>query len=510
MGFDYAHHSCQSATRNMHSAREHAQVIREYLAVECSEGRVVGPLCPPWSQTIQISRFGVIPKGATGKWRLILDLSSPEGASVNCGIDKELCSLKYATVDQATESVVRLGRGTLMAKIDIKAAYRLVPVHPEDRWLLGMQFEGADFMDTVLPFGMRSAPKIFNAVADALEWVCRNEGVQEALHYLDDFMVFGAPDSSECSDYLLILRSVFWRLGVPIAEHKTAGPSSKITFLGVEIDSQQLTLRLPEEKLTELRALVSSWLYKKVAVARDLKSVVGKLENACKVVRPGRSFLRRMLDLLRGVHSNRRLIRLSEAFRSDLMWWHTFLEVWNGVSMIPFGDPQLADVVVHTDASGNLGCAAWWPDGWLQYSWPPEMVETHITPKEALPIVLACAVWGEEWNNKKIHVYCDNEAAAISLNAGSSKDTWTMHLIRCLFFIKANFGLRLTISHIPGKDNKLADALSRNDFAYFHTQVPAARRYNIPPQLESVLVTTRPDWTSVNWAQLFSNCFRRV
>ena len=163
--------------------------------------------------------------------------------------------------------------------------------------------------------------------------------------------------------------------------------------------------------------------------------------------------------------------------------------VWNGVSMIPFGDPQLADVVVHTDASGNLGCAAWWPDGWLRYSWPPEWVETHITPKEALPIVLACAVWGEEWINKEIHVYCDNEVAAISLNVGSSKETWTMHLIRCLFFIKAKFGIMLTISHIPGKDNKLADALSRNDFAYFHSQVPAVRRYSIPPQLESVLVT---------------------
>ena len=90
-----------------------------------------------------------------------------------------------------------------------------------------MQLEGADFMDTVLPFGMRSAPKIFNAVADPDAWVCRNEGVQEALHYLDDLFVFGAPDSSECSDYLFILRSVFQRLGVPIAEHKTAGPSSK-------------------------------------------------------------------------------------------------------------------------------------------------------------------------------------------------------------------------------------------------------------------------------------------
>ena len=143
-------------------------------------------------------------------------------------------------------------------------------------------------MDTVLPFGLRYAPKIFNAVANALEWACRNNGVGNMLHYLDDFMVFGAPDSSECADYLMIVRSVFQRLGVPIAEHKTAGP---LTFLGVKIDLEQLTLRLPEEKLTEIRALILSWLHKKVAVARDLKSLVGKLENACKVVRPGRSFL---------------------------------------------------------------------------------------------------------------------------------------------------------------------------------------------------------------------------
>eukprot|EP00731_Ephydatia_muelleri_P006682 Em0003g930a len=274
-------------------------------------------------------------------------------------------------------------------------------------------------MDTVLPFGMRSAPKI------SMQWQMPSSGFAEMRGRKRLYITWMTSLFSEHQTHrsaATTSSSVFQRLGVPIAEHKTAGPSSKIIFLGVEIDSQQLTLRLPEEKLVELRALISLWLYKKVAVARNLKSVVGKLENACKVVRPGRSFLRRMLDLLRGVHSNRRLIRLSEAFRSDLMWWHMFLDVWNGVSMIPFGDPQLHDVVVHMDASGNLGCAAWWPDGWLQYSWPPEMVKTHSTPEEALPIVLACAVWGEEWD-KKIHVYCNNEAAVISLNSGSSRST---------------------------------------------------------------------------------------
>ena len=151
----------------MHSAREHAQVVRDYLSNECAEGRIVGPLPRPGSEEIHVSRFGVIPKGSSGKWRLILDLSSPEGASVNDGIDSNLCSLKYATVDQAAELMLRLGRGALMAKVDIDQAYRRIPVHPDDRWLLGMRFEGATYMDTVLPFRLRSAPKVFNAMADA-------------------------------------------------------------------------------------------------------------------------------------------------------------------------------------------------------------------------------------------------------------------------------------------------------------------------------------------------------
>ena len=107
-------------------------------------------------------------------------------------VDSNLCSLKYATVDQAAELMLRLGRGALMAKVDIDQAYRRIPVHPDDRWLLGMRFEGATYKDTVLPFGLRSAPKVFNAVADALEWICRRRGVINIMHYLDDFFTIGS------------------------------------------------------------------------------------------------------------------------------------------------------------------------------------------------------------------------------------------------------------------------------------------------------------------------------
>ena len=147
---------------------EHATVVKEYLAKECAEGRVLGPFNMDQFPLSQISRFGVIPKGSTGKWRLILDLSSPEGSSVNDGINPEWCSMSYVPVEDAAKIITRLGRHTQLAKVDIKSAYRIIPIHPEDRLLLGMQWENKLYIDAALPLGLRSAPRIFSAVADVL------------------------------------------------------------------------------------------------------------------------------------------------------------------------------------------------------------------------------------------------------------------------------------------------------------------------------------------------------
>ena len=125
----------------------------------------------------QVSHFGVIPKGhQTGRRRLILDLSHPEGRSVNDGIEPELCSLSYSSVDEAVRLIREKGTGAQLAKLDLESAYRMIPVHPDDRLLLGMEWKGQLFVDTALPFGLRSAPKVFIAVADALMWIFRKYG----------------------------------------------------------------------------------------------------------------------------------------------------------------------------------------------------------------------------------------------------------------------------------------------------------------------------------------------
>ena len=198
IGFD---RSCnlRSAKSNMKSARDHPQVVQDYLQAECAEGRGLGPFNPSEWPLVHISKFGVIPKRhQQNKWRLIVDLSHPEGASVNDGIRSYLCSLSYSSVDDITQTILDLGCGAELAKIVIESAYRIVAVHPDDRPLLGMLWQDKLFIDTSLPFSLRSAPKIFNAVADGLEWVLKANGIQHIWHYLDDFITIGAPDTGEC------------------------------------------------------------------------------------------------------------------------------------------------------------------------------------------------------------------------------------------------------------------------------------------------------------------------
>ena len=72
---------------------------------------------------------------------------------MNDGIDRQLCSLSYTRIDDAARRIVQLGPGTLLAKLDLQSAYRIVPVHADDRPLLGVRWGNDVFLDAALPFG---------------------------------------------------------------------------------------------------------------------------------------------------------------------------------------------------------------------------------------------------------------------------------------------------------------------------------------------------------------------
>ena len=173
---------------------------------------------------------------------------------MNDGINPNLCSLHYTSVKDVATAAAQLGRRALLAKVNIESAYRLIPVHPGDCWLLGMTWEGRLYVDPMLPFRLRSSAKIFYAVVDALEWRLKAVGVP---YYLDDFVVLGAPGSDECPQALEKLLFTCSNLGIPLAAHKSEGPATTITFLGIVIDTLAGELRLPAEKLNCIRTLAS-------------------------------------------------------------------------------------------------------------------------------------------------------------------------------------------------------------------------------------------------------------
>ena len=113
--FDYSQYQCHKAKCNMLLARQSSGVVTKYSGKECRLGRLIGPL-KKGSIDTHINSFGVIPKPhQPGKWWLIVELSFSEGGNVNAGIDPNLCSLTYKSVDNAVRIITRKGRGTLLA-----------------------------------------------------------------------------------------------------------------------------------------------------------------------------------------------------------------------------------------------------------------------------------------------------------------------------------------------------------------------------------------------------------
>lgn len=501
----------KSSKKNMNSACHHAEVIDEYLAKEVQEGRVAGPFPHGAIPKAQINRFGVIPKGhQANKWRLIVDLSHPKGKSVNSGIPKHLCSMSYISVDEAIKQIITLGRGTLLAKIDIKSAFRLIPVHPADRHLLAMEWKGDVYIDTCLPFGLRSAPKLFNVLADLLEWILRHHGVSFLLHYLDDYLTMGPPQTQICQHNLRLLTEVCTMLGIPLALEKVEGPSTILEFLGILLDTERMEARLPAEKLTRIQATIQEWLSRKSATKREILSLVGLLQHAAKVVRPGRTFVSRMYSVAASVQELDYFTRLNREFRSDLYWWHNFLKEWNGVGFLPPQDTH--HFIIHTDASGSWGCAGSVNSKWFQLQWSQEWIPKAIMAKELVPIVISCAVWGPLLSRKSVLFRCDNTGVVAAVKKGSAKEPLVMHLLRTLWFFVAHFDVSINIEHVPGIHNGVADTLSRNNTQQFFLLNPQADLLPtpIPQELQQILSVSIPDWTSRRFSQLFSVTISKV
>ena len=238
---------------------------------------------------------------------------------------------------------------------------------------------------------------------------------------------------------------------------------------------------------------------------------MGLLNHACKVVHSGRSFLRRMIDLLHTRTSRTTQptavtpIRLNHEFRADLAWWQIFIEDWNGTSFLP--TPQhLPECHIASDASGSWGCGAWHGRKWFQLQWSEATFGLPIAVKELLPILIGAAIWGAQWSNHRVVWHCDNQAVVAALRSRTSRHPVLMHLLRNFVFIEARFRFHLCPVYINTYANHLADDLSRNKMLSFFLKVPHASTTPelVPTALVDLLLDRQAEWTSRLWRHQFN------
>ena len=451
----------QTQQPNHASSYSHADVITKQIQNEVAKGRVkeIASLPPNYF----CSPIGLVPKISNGiqiGWRLIFDLSSPEGYSVNDYIPKEYGTIAYETLDDAIRLVAQAGKGAKMMKRDLKSAFRHIPINPCDYWLLLFEWQGKFYVDMFLPFGLRTAPRIFNLFSEALHWVFETLEEWNVTHYLDDFLVV-FPPGVDITPYSNQFDRILATFGLSKSAEKDSS-GCVVIHLGFEFDSNKMEVRLPDNKKQRALDAVNSLISSSSVSLTSLESTLGFLSHCCQVVPLGRPFLRNLFSLLCRYETKRRftIVHIPRAIKGDLHWWKAFLMSWSSISII-----QISRVNhdIATDASGLKGIGGVHKRHVFSERVPTRHKQKHIDWKEMFAILHAFLLWHQLWFHGTVRIACDNTAVVDAINKRSIKGA-TIRPLQTILLVAAVHDINLLAFWIPSKENIVADAASRHDY----------------------------------------------
>ena len=428
-----------------------------------------------------MSPLGAVPKKVgdgkvqtAGDSRLVHNLSYPfRGDSINAwSLD---ITTKLDSFEDAAKMVVRLGSGCFLTKIDVKAAYKLVPVRYEDWALLGFRWRGQYYYERTLPFGLKSSCRQWEWYSTALNWcLCVQLGTPNIKHYIDDFLL-AERVLSVAKAHLAGTQARCVNIGVPIADKKTEGPTRSLCYLGVNIDTHEMTASLPEGKLRETITTLNFWVNATHASRRELEKLTGFLHWAAKVVHPGRTFLRRIVDHMTSLPTRYDRVAIPGDVHLDIRWWHENIANANGVLLLYEEQWTDSNTIELTTDACDLGYGAAYGRRWIKNQWsadeqrdargddPADDKSRSMPYLEFLAIVYAAATWGPLWARKRVNFRCDCMPVVQALADLQSRTRRMMRCVRALHALSVRYHFDVKCTHIAGVDNIAADALSRDE-----------------------------------------------
>ena len=336
------------------------------------------------------------------------------------------------------------------------------------------------FVDKCMPFGASISCSHFQRFSNAVAHIVRYYTSKENVNYLDDFL-FAQLIKELCDHQISTFLEICKEIRFPVSMEKTFWSTTKLSFLGLLIDTVNQLICIPIEKIQKANQMINYILGKKNKKIKlhQLQQITGFLNFLGKAVVPGRAFTRRLYcieekALQKEMHKNHHLPVTAE-MRMDLELWRTFLQHPSiyARSFLDLSKTILSsDIDFYTDASANpeLGCGGICGNEWFILQWNDKFIKKYkpsINYLELYALTIAIVNWIHKFENQRISIFCDNMSVVQMVNKTSSKCKNCMVLIRIIVLHTLTHNVKVNVKHVAGKLNTYADWLSRLEYKKF-------------------------------------------
>ncbi|MCG7869237.1 MAG: hypothetical protein JAY74_23055 [Candidatus Thiodiazotropha taylori] len=360
---------------------------------------------------------------------------------------------------QALKSLIK--KGDFMVKLDLSDAYFGVPILKSHRKYLRFFWRGKIFEFQALPFGLGVGPRYYTKLLKPVIAFLRRIGVRIII-YLDDMILLNQSSQMLLRD-LTSLRWLLENLGFIINWKKSVwAPTQEIQFLGFLIDSVNMIIRLPSEKIQKIIQKCQRLVSKKVTRVRKISEILGLMTSSLQAIAPAPLHYRNLqMTQIRGLLINKSYqakVSLNTECLQELRWWISQMRSWNGKSIISAGP----DLTLTSDAS-KKGWGAALGTKRAQGLWTREETGLHINVLELKGALFALRTFAQDLREIHIHMKMDNRTAVAYIQKmGGTRSARMLPVTQEIWKFALDREIVLSAEYLPGSLNTEADWQSRN------------------------------------------------
>lgn len=397
-----------------------------------------------------ISSIFLTPK-SNGKFRFILNLKN-----LNRFIDTD-----HFKLEDLRTAIKLVTQDCWMTTLDLKDAYLLVKIHEDSKKYLRFIYDQKLYQFNALPFGLNTAPFVFTKITKPIVKLLRTAGLLSTL-YLDDWLLLGRT-YLDCVLNLNLTKKLLVSLGFIINEEKSIFvPSMTCKFLGMFINSHELTLSLPREKRARITFELQDFQKLRRCSVRKLAQVTGLLVSACPGIEYGllhtKELERCKFLNLKNDDDYEKVINIPDSLQVDVQWW---------LNCILSSVRRIRNDEYHTEIFSDASTTGWGAacrDNTASGSWSNEERKKHINYLELLAAFIALKIFAKDLSDCQILLRIDNSTAVAYINRmGGVQYPHLTQITREIWEWCEDRRLYIFASYIKSSDNIVADAESRRN-----------------------------------------------